>query len=79
MLTGREAKVIRLYLQGHSTMSISERLDISTHTVSMHRKNACAKLDISSQFELFHMFIDSLSCYDPQAGQDPLQAYLGID
>jgi len=76
VLTGREAEVIRLYLQGHSTRSVSERLNISQHTVSMHRKNAYAKLDIRSQFELFHLFIDSLSCFDPAAADDPLRGYL---
>ncbi len=78
LLTGREAEVVRLYLQGHSTRSISERLDISTHTVSMHRKNAYSKLDVRSQFELFHMFIDSLVCFDPDGACDPLKAYLGL-
>lgn len=76
VLTSREAEVIRLYLQGHSTRSVSERLSISQHTVSMHRKNAYAKLDIRSQFELFHLFIDSLSCFDPADARDPLEGYL---
>lgn len=76
-LTVREAEVVRLYLQGHSTRSIGERLGISTHTVSMHRKNAYAKLDVTSQYELFHMFIDSLTCFDPACPDDPLRRYLG--
>ena len=76
VLTAREAEVIRHYLQGHSTRSVSDRLNISQHTVSMHRKNAYAKLDIRSQFELFHLFIDSLSCFDPAVRDDPLKGYL---
>ena len=79
VLTEREAEVVRLYLHGHSTNSITERLKISTHTVSMHRKNAYLKLDIKSQFELFHLFIDSLSCFDPKTQRDPLRGYLGIN
>lgn len=78
ILTPREAEVVRLYLQGHSTNSISERLDITTHTVSMHRKNAYMKLDVRSQFELFHLFIDSLTCYDPARSEDPLRKYMRV-
>ncbi len=76
ILTGREAEVIRMYLHGHATSSIAEKLSITIHTVAMHRKNAYARLDIGSQFELFHLFIDSLSCFDAAAGDDPLQTYL---
>ena len=76
ILTGREAEVVRMYLHGHATSSIAEKLSITTHTVAMHRKNAYARLDICSQFELFHLFIDSLSCFDTEAGDDPLRTYL---
>ncbi len=76
ILTSREAEVIRMYLHGHATSSIAEKLSITTHTVAMHRKNAYSRLDICSQFELFHLFIDSLSCFDPEAGDDPLRMYL---
>jgi len=78
VLTGREAEVIRMYLKGHSTASITERLGISYHTVSTHRKSAYLKLDIGSQGELFHLFIDSLSCFDPVKQRDPLRAYLSV-
>lgn len=76
ILTGREAEVVRMYLHGHATSSIAEKLSITTHTVAMHRKNAYARLDIGSQFELFHLFIDSLSCFDSEAADDPLRNYL---
>jgi len=76
VLTERECEIVRLYLKGHSTRSISERLAISQHTVSMHRKNAYAKLDVRSQFELFHLFIDSLGCFDSDRREDPLRKYL---
>jgi len=78
ILTDRESEIIRLYLKGHSTRSIAERLGISQHTVSMHRKNSYAKLDVSSQFELFHLFIDSLGCFDAGRREDPLLRYLGV-
>lgn len=76
VLTGRESEIIRMYLKGHNTRSIAERLSISTHTVSLHRKHSYTKLDIGSQFELFHLFIDSLSCFDADSPEDPLRWYL---
>jgi DNA-binding CsgD family transcriptional regulator len=76
VLTSREGEVIKLYLHGHNTRSIAERLGISNHTVSLHRKNSYAKLDITSQAELFHLFIDSLSCIDSELKHDPLKTYL---
>lgn len=72
-LTQREAEVIQLLLRGHSTKSIAERLRISPETVKLHRKHSYAKLDVSSQAELFHLFIDALGSY---RGGDPLKGYL---
>jgi len=76
VLTVRESEIVRLYLKGHSTISIADSLGISTHTVALHRKNSYAKLDIKSQFELFHLFIDSLTCFDVESPDDPLRRYL---
>jgi DNA-binding CsgD family transcriptional regulator len=72
-LTDRETEVIQLLLRGHSTKSIAERLGISPETVKLHRKHSYAKLDVSSQAELFHLFIDALGSY---RGGDPLSGYL---
>jgi DNA-binding CsgD family transcriptional regulator len=72
-LTERETEVIQLLLRGHSTKSIAERLGISPETVKLHRKHSYAKLDVSSQAELFHLFIDALGSY---RGGDPLTGYL---
>lgn len=72
-LTERESEVIQLLLRGHSTKSIAERLRISPETVKLHRKHSYAKLDVSSQAELFHLFIDALGSY---RGGDPLTGYL---
>lgn len=60
-LTERESEVARLLLRGHSSKSIAQVLDISTDTVRVHRKNIHSKLDISSQGELFSLFIDALA------------------
>ena len=75
ILTPRECEVIQHYLYGHNTRSIAQRLSITSHTVSLHRKNSYAKLDITSQSELFHLFIDSLSCIDSTLSHDPLESY----
>ncbi len=60
-LTDREREVVSLILKGHSSESIGLCLTISEETVKTHRKNAYAKLTISSQSELFALFIDILS------------------
>ena len=75
-LTGRESQVVQLFLHGHSTKSIAERLGISPETVKLHRKNSYAKLDVSSQAELFYLFIDSLASLTNYSGGDPLIGYL---
>jgi DNA-binding CsgD family transcriptional regulator len=60
LLTAREQEVARLILRGHSTESVARTLDISKATVKIHRRNAYAKLNISSQSELFSLFIEAL-------------------
>ncbi|MFY9334250.1 MAG: helix-turn-helix transcriptional regulator [Porticoccaceae bacterium] len=75
-LTERETQVVQLFLHGHSTKSIAERLGISPETVKLHRKNSYAKLDVSSQAELFYLFIDSLASLTSYSGGDPLVGYL---
>tara|TARA_Y100001954_G_C15685022_1_gene539768 strand:+ start:34 stop:837 length:804 start_codon:yes stop_codon:yes gene_type:complete len=60
LLTDRESQIASLILKGHSTNSISSHLKISVETVKSHRKNTYAKLNISSQAELFSIFLSSL-------------------
>lgn len=74
-LTPRECEVIRLLLQGHSSSSIAEKLNISPETVRLHRRNSYRKLDIGSQSELFNLFIGSLLRFDTYEGGDPLEGY----
>lgn len=59
-LTDRECEVTQLILKGHSSESICGNLGISLGTVKTHRKNAYAKLNISSQSELLSQFLQSL-------------------
>lgn len=76
LLTDRETQVINLVLHGHSTKSLAEKLSISMETVKLHRKHAYAKLEVSSQAELFYLFLDSvMSAGDSDRG-DPLISYL---
>ncbi|RQT95236.1 LuxR family transcriptional regulator [Burkholderia cenocepacia] len=57
LLSLREAEVVRLILQGHSSVSISLRLNIAITTVKSHRKNAYAKLHIATQSELMALYV----------------------
>lgn len=66
VLTPRECEVVKLVLRGYSTKSISQALGISPGTVKVHRENIYAKLGVSSQAELFNLFIASV-CAPPAA------------
>lgn len=59
-VTARETEIAALILQGHSNVSIGQALKISGETVKVHRKHLYAKLAISSQTELFLLFIDRI-------------------
>ena len=61
LLTPRECEVVKLVLRGFSTKLISQSLGISPGTVKVHRENIYAKLGVSSQAELFNLFIASVS------------------
>lgn len=57
LLSPRECEVIQMVLKGHSSPAISLCLGIALPTVKSHRKNAYAKLGISTQLQLFSAFI----------------------
>lgn len=59
-LTSREAQVVDLILEGHSTRSISGKLEISVETVRVHRKHIYEKLGVGSQGALFNWFLASI-------------------
>jgi DNA-binding CsgD family transcriptional regulator len=65
VLSERELEIARLVLRGYSSKAMAERLAISPETVKVHRRHLYAKLDISSQSELFSLFLQSLG-HDPQ-------------
>lgn len=58
ILSTREAEVLQLILKGNSSLSISLRLGIAVPTVKTHRRNAYAKLGISTQQQLFRKYLD---------------------
>lgn len=57
VLSPREAETVQLVLKGHSSLSISLTLGIALPTVKTHRKNAYAKLGISTQQQLLNAFL----------------------
>lgn len=60
-LTDREQQIAQLLLRGHSAKSVARELRIAPGTVMVHKRNLFAKLKISSQYELFSLFINKLS------------------
>ncbi len=59
-LTGREAAIVDLVLQGHSSESAAGHLAIAPGTVKVHRRNVYRKLGISSQAELLATYVDRI-------------------
>ncbi len=72
VLTPRESKIIHLILHGYSIKYIADKLENSVETIKHHRKNIYIKLDVSSQSELFYLFIASLKAMPEGALVDPL-------
>jgi len=60
-LTQAQCSVTKLILSGHSNISIATILGITEGTVKMHRYNIYKRLNISSQAELFQLFIGQLT------------------
>ena len=77
-LSPRECEVVQLLLKGHSNKSIAQLLDISVDTVKVFNKRFHTKLEISSQAELFSLFMEAISLVPFDADVDPLTHYLEI-
>lgn len=54
-ISNRERDVVRLLMLNNTSKEISEKLNISSHTVDTHRRNILKKLNISSTGELIGM------------------------
>lgn len=76
MLSPREKDVLELMLRGYGTDISAERLEIAVETVRRHRKSIYRKLDVSSQTDLFSLFLNAMSCLGEAGGQDPLSIYM---
>ncbi|MDO6563394.1 helix-turn-helix transcriptional regulator [Amphritea sp. 1_MG-2023] len=76
ILTERELETTHLILRGHSSKSAARELDISPDTVREHRKNLYRKLCVSSQSELFSLFIDAISQFSEGSSEDPMENLL---
>ncbi len=56
-LTAREREVMHLMLGGNSSKLIARRLGISEETVKVHRRHLYAKFEVSTQSQLFSIFL----------------------
>lgn len=59
-LTPREAEIVRLSFLGLPNAAIAKQLGVSVGTVKNHRWRLYYKLDITTERELFHLFISTL-------------------
>lgn len=59
-LTDREVQTAILLLAGHSSKAIAAKLVISPETVKVHRRNLYEKLRVSSQAEIFSLFVPGM-------------------
>ncbi|UTW08199.1 helix-turn-helix domain-containing protein [Pseudomonas benzenivorans] len=60
-LTDSQRYIAKLLLQGHSNASIAHLLGISEGTVKVHKHNIYQRLQISSNADLFRLFINYIS------------------
>ncbi|MDX8440545.1 helix-turn-helix transcriptional regulator [Mesorhizobium australafricanum] len=56
-LTRRENEIVNLLLKGHSSLSTALQLSLSPNTIKVHRRRIYEKLNLSSQAELFLLFL----------------------
>mgnify|MGYP001821881879 CR=1 FL=1 len=68
--------MLELMLPGYGSDISSERVHIAVETVRRHRKSIYRKLDVSSQTDLFSLFLNSMSCLSEAGGNDPLSIYM---
>ncbi|WP_128293126.1 helix-turn-helix transcriptional regulator [Afifella aestuarii] len=74
-LSKREHQIVHLMLRGHSSKSMARIIGISPETVKVYRKRVHKKLGISSQAQLFSLFLSALESGLAEEGEDPLKAY----
>ncbi len=73
MLTAREMDIMRLTMRGYSDKLSARELDITPGTVRNHKKSIFNKLRVSSQGQVFGLFLDVLQLpANEDIGPDPL-------
>jgi len=75
VLTDREFEILQLLLHGRSIEFIARSLSIAVSTIKVHRKHIYSKLGISSQAEMFTLFLDAVVATESENGSDPLANY----
>ena len=77
ILTAREKQIVHLTMRGYSDKLTARELDITPGTVRNHKKSIFNKLGVSSQGQVFGLFLDVLQqTGDGEAESDPLAALL---
>jgi DNA-binding CsgD family transcriptional regulator len=59
-LTPRETDIVRLMLRGYPSSTIASRLGLSAGTVKNHRYRLYTKLDITTEREIFSLFLNDI-------------------
>ncbi|WP_262694876.1 transcriptional regulator [Kordiimonas aquimaris] len=67
VLTARERQIVQLMLKGFSDKSTARILEISPGTVRNHKKSIFGKLDVTSQGQVFGLFLDALAASSSNA------------
>jgi DNA-binding CsgD family transcriptional regulator len=63
-LTYQQRRIVQFILRGNSNYAISKFLSITEGTVKLHRQNIYKRLNISSQRELFLLFVEKFLSQD---------------
>lgn len=66
----REHEIICAILEGYPTKAIAERLGCAPLTVKAHKKRIYRRLDITTEREIFLMFLDHLQGRSPELNDD---------
>jgi DNA-binding CsgD family transcriptional regulator len=72
ILSHREKDVLDCSLRGFSAKATAKQLNVSAGTVRLHRHNMYAKLEVTSQSELFALVLKALTDANSETVEDPL-------
>ena len=69
-LSPRQRDILELTLLGCSAYNIAQRLDLSEGTVRNHRKQIYDKLDVTTEREIFAMFLRYIAADSARSGEE---------